>query len=55
MPTLNVVVSSPIERTFRVDQVAGMFDLKLEEKTTERFSGELPGDDEDWQIGLDCR
>ena len=51
MPTLDVVVSCPVHRTFRVEQVAGMFDVSLEEKVTERFSVELPSAGENWQIG----
>lgn len=54
MPAFHITVSSPVTRSFRVDQVAGMFDLKLEAKTREEFRGELPGEgeDEDWQIGI---
>jgi len=44
-------VSSPINRTFRVDQIAGMFDLKLELKATAEFHVEVPGQEEEWQIG----
>ncbi len=52
MPSFDVVVSCPIHDSFRVQQVAGMFDVPLEEKSTERFAVELPTDDADWQIGL---
>jgi GNAT superfamily N-acetyltransferase len=52
MPSFDVVVSCPIHDSFRVQQVAGMFDLPLEEKASERFAVELPTDDTDWQIGL---
>ena len=52
MPAIDVVVSSPIERTFRVDQVAGMFDLKVEQKARAEFHAELPALDDDWQIGV---
>ena len=38
--------------SFRVQQVAGMFDVPLAEKATERFEVDVPGDDEEWQIGL---
>ncbi|NOZ39147.1 MAG: ABC transporter ATP-binding protein [Planctomycetes bacterium] len=38
--------------SFRVQQVAGMFDVPLEEKASERFSVELPEEDESWQVGL---
>lgn len=52
MPSLNVSVSCPVHDSFRVQQVAGMFDVPLAEKATERFQVELPEADENWQIGL---
>ena len=52
MSSFDVVVSCPIHDSFRVQQVAGMFDVPLAEKSTERFEVELPTDDANWQIGL---
>ncbi len=52
MPLYDVTVSCPIHDSFRVQQVAGMFDVPLAEKATERFAVELPTDADDWQIGL---
>lgn len=52
MPCLDVVVSCPIHDSFRVQQVAGMFDVPLAEKATERFEADVPGVNEEWQIGL---
>lgn len=52
MSTHNITVTCPIHDSFRVQQVAGMFDLPLEEKATERFAVELPNRTEEWQIGL---
>jgi GNAT superfamily N-acetyltransferase len=52
MPSFDVVVSCPIHDSFRVQQVAGMFDVPLAEKATERFEVELPERGDDWQIGL---
>lgn len=52
MPSLDVVVSCSVYDSFRVQQVAGMFDVPLAEKATERFAVELPGDDEAWEVGL---
>jgi len=55
MPDLEFAVSCPIHDSFRVQQVAGMFDVPLAERACERFcirlsaSGEVPGD---WRIGL---
>ncbi len=52
MPSIDVVVECPVFDSFRVQQVAGMFDVPLLEKATERFSVELPEEDESWQVGL---
>lgn len=52
MPAVDVVVTCPIKKTFRVDQVAGMFDLKLAKTASAEFHAELPAADEDWQIGV---
>lgn len=52
MPSVDVVVQCPVHDSFRVQQVAGMFDVPLAEKATERFQVELPGEGEDWRIGL---
>jgi len=52
MPSFDVVVSCPVHDSFRVQQVAGMFDVPLAEKSSERFQVELPTDADDWQIGL---
>ena len=52
MPSVDVVVECPVFDSFRVQQVAGMFDVPIGEKATERFQAELPGDDQAWQVGL---
>ena len=52
MPSVDVVVECPVFDSFRVQQVAGMFDVPLGEKSTEKFSVELPEEDEPWQVGL---
>lgn len=52
MPAINALVSAPIHKTFRVDQVAGMFDLKLTKTASAEFHAEVPAADEDWQIGI---
>jgi len=38
--------------SFRVQQVAGMFDVPLAEQSSEQFSVELPSDDPPWNVGL---
>ncbi|HEX4000654.1 MAG TPA: hypothetical protein VHX65_19050 [Pirellulales bacterium] len=55
MPTpLDIVVQCPVFNSFRVQQVAGMFDVPLAEKVSQRFSVEVPDltGELDWRIGL---
>ena len=52
MPNIDVVVRCPVYDSFRVQQVAGMFDVPLAAEQTERFTAELPGANEAWDIGL---
>ncbi|MEM8944124.1 MAG: GNAT family N-acetyltransferase [Planctomycetota bacterium] len=52
MSSIDVVVECPVFDSFRVQQVAGMFDVPLQEKLSQQFTVELPGDSEDWQVGL---
>jgi GNAT superfamily N-acetyltransferase len=41
-----------VHESFRVQQVAGMFDVPLTSKASERFKVELPDEADPWQIGL---
>ncbi|REK19160.1 MAG: GNAT family N-acetyltransferase [Planctomycetota bacterium] len=52
MPLVDVEVSCPLYDSFRVQQVAGMFDVPLAQRPALRFAVEVPSADEDWQIGL---
>ena len=52
MPRIDCVVRCPTNRTFRVEQVVGMFDLSLDKSQSARFSVDLPAEDEDWKIGM---
>jgi GNAT superfamily N-acetyltransferase len=52
MPSTDVVVRCPVHDSFRVRQVAGMFDLALSAEQVETFTAEVPGPDESWDIGL---
>jgi GNAT superfamily N-acetyltransferase len=45
-------VACPLHDSFRVRQVAGMFDVPLADKLRETFSVDAPGLDEPWRIGL---
>jgi GNAT superfamily N-acetyltransferase len=51
MIPIEVQLHCPIHDSFRVRQIAGMFDLPVEGTMGERFRAELPGLDEPWQIG----
>jgi GNAT superfamily N-acetyltransferase len=51
MPTIQVQLHCPIHDSFRVRQIAGMFDLPIEAVARESFRAEVPGLDEPWQIG----
>jgi len=54
MPPLEAIVECPVFDSFRVQQVAGMFDVPLGEKVVERFQVDLPdlAAEADWRIGL---
>jgi GNAT superfamily N-acetyltransferase len=52
MPTAEITVACPVHDSFRVQQVAGMFDVPLATKATERFTVELPDRGEPWDVGL---
>ena len=52
MPRTDVVVECRVPDSFRVQQVAGMFDVPLGAKCTQRFAVDLPGRDEPWDVGL---
>ena len=45
-------VSCPLHNSFRVQQVAGMFDLPVAETCRESFAVEVSGLEEDWRIGV---
>jgi GNAT superfamily N-acetyltransferase len=52
MPAVKVTVSCPVHDSFRVQQVAGMFDVPLATKASEHFEADVPDEREEWQIGL---
>ena len=52
MAKLEVEVECPVHDSFRVQQVAGMFDVPLAERSVARFAVDLPEPDEPWSIGL---
>ena len=52
MARVEVTVSCPVHDSFRVQQVAGLFDVPLAEKAAATFAVEVPDVDEPWDIGL---
>ena len=52
MPQLELTLTCPVHDSFRVQQVAGMFDVPLTERPGLSFAVEVPSVDEVWQIGL---
>lgn len=49
---VEVTVSCPVFDSFRVQQVAGMFDVPLAKRAEHRVTAEIPELDENWRIGL---
>lgn len=52
MPTIKATATCQTRESFRVQQVAGMFDVPLVDRVTESFEVEVPGEEESWDIGL---
>ncbi|QDU75468.1 glutamine ABC transporter ATP-binding protein [Bremerella volcania] len=52
MQIVDALVECPVTESFRVRQLAGMFDVPLEDKLTRRFQVELPSEEDDWQVGM---
>ena len=54
MSHIEASVACPVFDSFRVKQVAGMFDVPLTQKVSQRFRVEVPDDlwDRPWRIGL---
>lgn len=51
MPTITVQLNSAIRPTFRVMQIAGMFDIPIHERLQHNLTAEVPGLEESWSIG----
>lgn len=52
MPLVPVDLSCEVFDSFRVRQVAGMFDVPLAERAATKFAVDVPTVEEPWQIGL---
>jgi GNAT superfamily N-acetyltransferase len=51
MQTHFVQLATPLRRSFRTMQVAGMLDMPLEDRLTHQVSAEVPTLDDEWLIG----
>jgi len=49
---VDLELQTPVLRSFRVDQAAGMFDLPHTDTSTVRITAQLPRTDGQWKIGL---
>lgn len=52
MEYFEIELECPVQRTFRVAQIAGMFDVSVEEKSKQHFRFERPPLESPWNIGL---
>ncbi|MGE3804160.1 MAG: ABC transporter ATP-binding protein [Gemmataceae bacterium] len=52
MPRAHVLIEAPIEPSFRVEQVRGLFDVPETDTIRHEWQVDLPVDDFPWQIGL---
>ena len=52
MPSINIVTQSEIVKTSRVKQLEAMFDAPTEEVLKLEWKGELPIEDNEWNVGL---
>jgi hypothetical protein len=52
MPKFDLIVSVDVKRTPRLMQLEGLFDLAPTKRSELRWQGELPLDDQPWQIGM---
>jgi Fe-S cluster assembly ATPase SufC len=52
MPVTDIVVETPINKTFRVLNVASLYDLTLGKTSKEKWHVNLPIEDKSWKIGL---
>ncbi len=52
MPNVDVTVTCPVYDSFRVRQVAGLFDVPIEARASQSFQLDLPELGNQWRIGL---
>jgi ABC-type lipoprotein export system ATPase subunit len=52
MPSVNLVIESKLSRSVRVRQLEAMFDVPASEVVKLEWHGELPIEEQDWNVGL---
>lgn len=52
MRTIDLHVETKLERTPRIKQLSGMFDVPPQDKLAHDWHGQIPIDERDWNIGL---
>jgi ABC-type ATPase with predicted acetyltransferase domain len=52
MPRVDILIESPIEPSFRVEQVRGMFDVPKQDTIRHESHVDIPVENTDWQVGL---
>ena len=52
MPLIDIVRETPIERTARVQQIEGVFDIKSSAVSREKWTANLPIHEKEWNVGL---
>ena len=51
MPSVDALVQTPVFDSFRVRQIAGLFDVPITQNSVQRFEVQLPDIDSQWIIG----
>ena len=52
MPKIDLSVETKLDRTARVKQLSGMFDVPAQEKLSHHWQGDVPLDARPWNVGL---
>jgi ABC-type ATPase involved in cell division len=52
VPRAHILIESPVEATFRVEQVRGLFDLPHQDSIHHQWDVDIPVEGTEWQIGL---
>lgn len=52
MPHIEVIRETELSKSMRARQLSSIFDVPLRERMTQKWTGELPIENEDWSVGL---